>query len=180
MILPHVPTAPRRTAGIALLALLAGCVPSAPPPAPQPEPRPAPAPPPPAAPAPPADWRDAPITAGGWAYRPDPTGATAMFGRAGAEAGFVARCDRAGRAVTLSIAGTAPATLAITTSTSRRALPAGPLAGQPGRVGATLPASDRFLDDMVYSRGRFMVQAGGAMLLIPSWPEFARAIEDCR
>lgn len=180
MIVSSVPIAVRRAAGIALLVLLAGCVPSAPPPAPQPEPRPVPTPPPPAAPPPPADWRDAPITPGGWAYRAEPTGATAMFGRASAEASFIARCDRSARSVTLSMAGSAPTAITITTSTGRRVLQATPLAGAPGRVGAPLSASDRFLDEMAYSRGRFMLQAGGATLLIPSWPEFARAIEDCR
>lgn len=44
-----------------------------------------------------------------------------------------------------------------------------------------LPASDPLLDQMAFSRGRFMVTAeGGASIVVPAWPEFARVVEECR
>lgn len=48
-------------------------------------------------------------------------------------------------------------------------------------VTGVLAASDRHLDMMAYSRGRFMLeQPGREALIVPAWPEFARVIEDCR
>jgi hypothetical protein len=44
-----------------------------------------------------------------------------------------------------------------------------------------LPASDPFLDQIVFSRGRFAVEAQGqARLILPTWPEPARVVEECR
>jgi hypothetical protein len=168
---------------LAMMGMLAGCVAS---PAPPPAARP-PAPPPPvASPAPPpADWRDAPLTPGDWRYVPGDAASEARFGPAGAAPLFVARCDRTRRQITLlrpapATVGAQPA-LALTTSTGNRSLPAGTIADAPGSIGAILPASDPFLDWMAFSRGRFVVALGGAApLFIPSWPEFARVIEDCR
>ena len=46
---------------------------------------------------------------------------------------------------------------------------------------ATLSAGDPILDAMVFSRGRFTVEAPGLpMLVLPTWPAPARVIEDCR
>ena len=46
---------------------------------------------------------------------------------------------------------------------------------------ATLPASDPLFDQIVFSRGRFLVRVtGGSDLVLPSWPEPARLIEECR
>jgi hypothetical protein len=47
-------------------------------------------------------------------------------------------------------------------------------------AGGRLQANDPLLDAIAFSRGRFMVTGGGATLAIPSWPEAARSIEDCR
>ena len=71
--------------------------------------------------------------------------------------------------------------MAITTSAGDRALAAAGLAGPPPALAATLPAGDAFLDRIAFSRGRFVVAVTGtARLVIPSWPELARVIEDCR
>ncbi|WP_159983748.1 hypothetical protein [Novosphingobium sp. 18050] len=44
-----------------------------------------------------------------------------------------------------------------------------------------LPARDKVLDAMAFSRGRFAISAPGeSTLYIPSWAEVARVIEDCR
>jgi len=42
-------------------------------------------------------------------------------------------------------------------------------------------ANDQLLDAIAFSRGRFLVSGGtGPILAVPSWPEAARSIEDCR
>jgi hypothetical protein len=159
------------------IAALAACVPQReppPPPPPQPVPvRPAPPPPPP----PPADWRDLPLTPGGWQYRSDGAGSQAVFGPAG-RAAFAFRCDRAQNRITVTREGAASGSvMTIRTSFGARNLAVTP--GQP--ITSALPVSDRFLDSMVFSRGRFTVEAAGQpMLVIPAWPEPARVIEDCR
>jgi hypothetical protein len=164
------------------LLMAAACVPRSQTPPPQqpqqqPAPRPLPVPPPPA-----ADWRDLPLTPGGWFYRSDAAGSQALFGVANSEGQFIVRCDRARRQVTLSREGVAAnAALTVRTSFTAQTLPATiqrePLAYTMATVGAT----DRILDSMVFSRGRFTVEAQGLpMLVIPSWPEPARVVEDCR
>ncbi|HEU0100627.1 MAG TPA: hypothetical protein VFQ67_17845 [Allosphingosinicella sp.] len=151
-----------------LLALLSAC-------AGKPAPAPAAAPPlrqaPPASAAPvaaapvaadPADWRDRPLTPGDWSY--DPGAGEARY------AGFSLRCDGASRRVTLSRAG-ALAPLRLRTSFGEHVL----------EPGAALPADDPRLDEIAFSRGRFLVEAKGmADLVLPAWPEPARVIEDCR
>jgi hypothetical protein len=166
------------TLGMAMAAALtlAGCAtqpaappapvaaPEAPPPAPPP-PLPLPPPPP-----PPTDWRDLALTPGDWAYRAEPSGSAAEFGAAAPV--FTLRCLPAARQVVLERAGAAAgARLVIRTSFGERAVAAG----------APLPAADPFFDQMAFSRGRFTVASDGLpMLVIPSWPEPARTVEDCR
>lgn len=161
------------------LTLVAGCVPrpSAPPPAPlpapQPRPEPAPSPPPPA-PAP-ADWQDAPLAAGDWRFRETGEEAEAAFGAA--QPVLRLRC-LADRSVVIEAMGLQGAALTVRTTFGERRLPA-----TATTVGAAtrLSAGDPLLDQIAFSRGRFMVQsdAGGA-LIVPSWPEAARIVEDCR
>jgi hypothetical protein len=44
-----------------------------------------------------------------------------------------------------------------------------------------IPANSASLDQLAYSRGRFMLsKPGRETLIIPVWPEIARVIEDCR
>jgi hypothetical protein len=138
----------------------------------------------PAPPPPPktTDWRDIPLTPGDWRYGPE-AGGSARFGLGDAAPEFVVRCDRMARTITLArtSTGMAPATMAITTSAGDRAIAAAPFAGPPAALAATLPVGDGFLDRMAFSRGRFVVAVTGSVrLVLPSWPEFARVIEDCR
>ena len=166
------------------MASLVACVPrreAPPPPAQQPQgtPRPMPVPPP---PPPPADWRDLALTPGGWIYRSEGARTQALFGPASSEAHFAIRCDRSDRQVSLWRGGTSSGELmTVRTSYGARNLP---LSGQPGQlpyVYATVPASDRLLDEMAFSRGRFTIEVPGQpMLVIPAWPEAARVVEDCR
>jgi hypothetical protein len=154
-------------AGAAALALLAGCA-TRPASQPAPAPVPVPPPPPPAPPSPPPqDWQDIALTPGDWTYGEDSGGTTARF-----PAGFAIRCDRASGQVALAREGGGTGAMTIRTSAGLRSFP-GP--------GATLPASDSFLDALVFSRGRFTVEVTGQpMLVLPSWPEPGRVVEDCR
>ena len=105
------------------------------------------------------------IAPGQWSYAASATGSEARYD------GYLAnRCDRATRTVTVMRPGVAPGVLTIVTDSTTRNLPAG------GR----LLANDPILDAISFSRGRFIVSGGGATLAIPSWPEAARSIEDCR
>ena len=171
-------------AGASLIMLAACVVPAPPPPI---APRSAPPSPLPPARAPVSqDWRDFPLMPGSWAYAGDAAGSSAMFGRAGSEADFIVRCDVASRTVTLSWAGVAaPAGNAttITTSAATVTYPAGAVTAN--RIGVRLAANDPFLDKLAFSRGRFVVagavsEQAAVRLVLPAWPEPARAVEDCR
>lgn len=165
----------RMAAGLAAagaIALLGGC-------ASKPAPAPAPAPPlretPPPAPISPLpepraqDSPDPPLTPGEWLYAADSDGSVARFGPADGD-GFSLRCDSARGRIALSRSGS-PAALRVRTSYGERALPAG----------AELAATDALFDEMAFSRGRFTVEADGLpALILPSWPEPARVVEDCR
>lgn len=166
------------------VAALAACMPRRePPPAPEPQ-RPA-APPPVQAPPPPpprADWRDIPLSPGGWSYRNEGQVSFAMFGPASGEPSLIVRCDRAARQVRLSRQGSAAGgALTVRTSYSARTFPLAVQAQTSPYISIAVPASDRLLDQIAFSRGRFTVEAPGLpMLVIPAWPEPARVVEDCR
>jgi hypothetical protein len=107
-----------------------------------------------------------PITPGAWSLVATATGSEASYG-----AHISLRCDRAARTVTIARPAAPAASLTIVTDSLTRALPAG------GR----LLANDPLLDAIAFSRGRFLVSGGsGPVLAVPTWPEAARAIEDCR
>jgi hypothetical protein len=146
---------------------VAGCVPRA---APPPAPAPAVALPPPPAPPPSADWRDRPATPGDWRYAAAPGGSVASYG-SGTTA-LTLRCE--GGAVLLARPGTAATALTVRTTGVARTLPAA--AGT-----ARLAAGDPLLDQMAFSRGRFVVEAPGAPAVVaPAWAEVGRVVEDCR
>lgn len=163
-------------AGATLVALALGaCVPQTAPPAPMPaqapRPVPVPLPPPPPPAPPPTDWATAPLSPGDWSYRVVAGAPTASF------ASFSIRCARE-RNVQISLIGPQGAAIIVRTSYGERRLPGSPDHFQSH---ASLPASDPLLDQMAFSRGRFLVmsEAGGS-LIVPAWPELARVIEDCR
>lgn len=171
----------RPIAASALMLAVTCCVaPPAEPPAPPPPPK---APPPPVpAPAPLAsDWQDWPRTPGTWTYRGDERGSRAMFGQAGGDARAVLRCDRGAGRVYLSRAGDATGAMTVRTSSTTRALPVRPTGGAVPYVAAELGARDPLLDAMAFSRGRVALeQAGTPPLVLPTYAEIGRVIEDCR
>ena len=173
-----------RLTTIALLAgAAAGCVPRSEPAPPQPEPRPkaAPVSRPLPVPPPPASWQDVPLSQGGWYYRSQPGGSQALFGPSNSEASFIVRCDLARRQVTLARGGGSSGPLTIRTTFGARSFPATAQSEPLPYLSAPVAASDRFLDSMVFSRGRFTVETPGQpMLVVPAWAEPARVVEDCR
>ena len=107
-----------------------------------------------------------PLANGAWSYAATTTGGEARFG-----GHLLLACDKRARTVTISRPGLPAAALTVVTDTQNRALPPNGL----------VSAYDPLLDAMAFSRGRFLVSGGSAgAIAIPSWPEAARAIEDCR
>lgn len=174
----------------AILALSVACCSPVPPPPPAPLPpqRPAVAPPPPPAPIAvqlpaPENWMDAARTPGDWTYRGGASRSGAYYGEPGQGAVFALLCERPTRQVVLARAGQAsgPVPVRILTETAERLVTAQPSAGPTPTIETALPASDRLLDAMALSKGRFAIGAAGLpTLYLPSWPEVTRVIEDCR
>lgn len=169
---------------LGLLALPAACVA---PKAPAPPPPPSVAPPQPPRPVPtlPSDWRDWPLAAGDWSYRSDANGSVASFGRIGAPADFTVQCDKATRRIALARPGLLDAgkvaQMTLRSTEGAGSYPVANLAGPTPRVAASLGAYDPLLDKLAFSRGRFLVQIAGAQdIVLPSWAEVARVVEDCR
>ena len=109
----------------------------------------------------------------------------ALFGPAGGDALFLARCDRAARAVILSRQGSVglgqTAKMQIRASSGLRDYPAANTGDATPYVGARLASADSHLDAITYTRGRFLVSVTGmADLVIPTASEFNRVVEDCR
>lgn len=155
---------------------------AAPPPPPAPRPVAIHTPPPAVRPAP-ADWRDAPQTAGDWRWSMDAGRSTASFAAAGFTPTVKLICDRgAGRVLLMrtgNAAGSVP--MALRTTSTLRPLPSDPVLSPAGWLAVAIPASDPLLDAMAFSRGRFAVEAAGLQTLhLPAWPEISRVIEDCR
>ena len=131
-----------------------------------------------------ADWRDAPLTEGTWRWSGGNGGSRAVFvGRDGAMLASLT-CERSAARVVLARAGPAQAQVAMavtTTLTAARPLLSDPLLGDHSAIATALSARDPLLDDIVFSRGRFVFDVGGqAALTLPNWPEIARVVEDCR
>lgn len=161
---------------VVALALLGACASSreAPPPAPAPAPppvRPVVAPPVPVVPATP--WIDAALTPGDWTQE----AREARYGRPGAPS-FALRCASPGQIVLVRFGASASPAMTVRTSSAMRTLPARAV---PGAVEASLASSDPLLDAMLYSRGRYSIEVAGLeRLIVPSWPEPGRVVEDCR
>jgi hypothetical protein len=130
---------------------------------------------------PPTDFSTAPIQPGSWRYGPAPGGSAASFVDATGTSRLVVQCNRATRRVSISRISTAAApSLQLWTDGAVRTLPAR-FESNVFRVTAELAASDNLLDSIAFSRGRIAVSmAGSRPLVVPSWAEPARAIEDCR
>ncbi len=174
---------------------LAACVPPAPEPTPAPSPSPTPvatATPTPA-PAPPPqvvtptydNWMDAPQTPGDWTYVNEPGETLAIFGtgRTPETVDLIIRCDLATRRVGIARSGGAAGQveMLVRTETQDRTLTASPVDSAAPLIVSELSATDRLLDAIAFSKGRFAIEtAVTPPLFAPAWPEITRVIEDCR
>ncbi len=148
-------------------------------PAPTPSLTPNYVPPPPPPPPRMTNWRDMPVTPGNWHWRMEGARSVARFGGDA----LLLSCNREAGTITLIRPGTATGAVPVTiqTSTVNRTLSANPEPGPPPVIALTLPARDKLLDAMAFSRGRFAVETAGLpTLYVPSWTEVSRVIEDCR
>ncbi|RNJ63348.1 MAG: hypothetical protein EDM03_02720 [Porphyrobacter sp. IPPAS B-1204] len=183
-------------AALPLLALslaLAACVPAttAPAPAPAPVARPVPAPARPAPAAPPTvspntTWIDAPLTPGAWIYQDfgPGNGKRSLFSDPDNTYYFSLSCATGPDGVQVQFDRTGTPSkryleMTIRTETAQRALTGERFGSQ--MIIAGVPASDPLLDAMALSKGRFAVEVEGeATLILPSYAEVSRVIEDCR
>jgi hypothetical protein len=170
----------------AMLPILASCVaPSRP--APTPAPRPAASAPAPA-PAAPAiaperyagDWSVADLTPGDWRYSASGNDSSVRFGEGN---NILAELRCAGGTLTLvrnsTINSDGTAYITVRSSFGERRLPS-PLRGA-GLITASLPAADPLWDQIIYSRGRVLIESTRqAPIIVPTRAELARVIEDCR
>lgn len=164
------------------LLVVSACVPR-PQPTPPVQTRPTPAPAPAQPPAPVvSSWLDAPQTPGDWNLQLGSGFTMAAFGETASAPRFALRCNLATRQVSLVRAGPAAAqTIRIITETRNAALPAQLAPGAVPALVAMVAGSDRLLDAMALSKGRFAVEVPGTpTLYLPSWAEVTRVIEDCR
>jgi hypothetical protein len=127
------------------------------------------------------DFSYAGVSPGSWTYRAVTGGSEATFVDTIGQARMVIGCGTTTRLVTLSRIGPAPAAslLVWTSSASRNLASRFDLASK--RVIAQTAASDSLLDAIVFSRGRFAISMPGSpALVLPSTPEIAHVVEDCR
>lgn len=135
-----------------------------------------------AAAVPTSDYSFAQPVGGNWSYAALADGSEARFTGASGQVQLALRCTRTTRRVTISRPASAPApSLLVWTSSASRTITAPGYDAASGRLNVQLAAFDPLLDAMVFSRGRIAVGAGTApALVVPPWPELARAVEDCR
>ena len=119
--------------------------------------------------------------AGDWTYAATAGGSEATFSDSAGRAQLTLRCTRATRRVAImKTAGAASPSLWVWTSSQSKILPA-TYDASTARVSAELAAWDPLLDAMAFSRGRFAISVEGAPpLVLPTQPEVARVVEDCR
>jgi hypothetical protein len=119
--------------------------------------------------------------AGSWSYAPAQDGSEAVFANAGGSPQLWVHCSRATRRVMISKADTVatPAMNVWTSSLSRSV--ASSFNPATGRLTIDLANYDPLLDAIASSRGRIGFSAGSQQpLVVPTWAEVARVIEDCR
>lgn len=92
------------------------------------------------------------------------------------------RCDVENRHITLSRDASAPeAGLVIRTSSMTKTLAATASDTNSAYLTANIATTDPILDAMAFSRGRVLVEMEGQHpVILPSWAEIARVVEDCR
>jgi hypothetical protein len=127
---------------------------------------------------------DAALTPGGWRYEDQSGGGSlAVFIGAGGGGDFLMTCDRGRGRIELWRAGTsaAPRLMTVRTETATRAVQVVQAEDTNPYLITDLAAADPLLDAMALSKGRFAVEVDGQpTLILPSYAEVSRVIEDCR
>ena len=190
-------TAPARSIFLSSALCVAACVPapdSTPAPSPSPAaqasaPAPAPTPTPTAASSPAPitevefeDWINEPRTAGEWVFDDERDEALAVYRTDAMVPLFFMRCEKATKRFGFArpSASSTPLVMQIRTETMDRAFETEPLE-DPALATVMLSSSDRLLDAMAVTRGRFAVETSGMpTLYLPPWAEVTRVIEACR
>jgi hypothetical protein len=128
-----------------------------------------------------ADLSTAMPVGGNWSWAQTADGSEATFSDAYSRPQLILHCTRATRRVSIAKPSAAAAPfLSIWTSSQSRNLAAS-FSPTGGRLSADLPAFDPLLDAMSTSRGRIGVTVSGSTpLVVPSWAEVGRIVEDCR
>lgn len=173
---------------LTILPVLASCVaPQRDTPAPVPVLYPAPPAPAPTTAAPVADryagdWSIDPLTSGTWQRRTSARGFSAVFvDEAGGAVALIGCSSPAIIIARYGEPGGDTAMITVRTSFARRDETAVAVGGEIPSVYAAAAARDPLWDQIIYSRGRFLVEATGmAPVILPTRPEVARVVEDCR
>jgi hypothetical protein len=118
---------------------------------------------------------------GNWSYAPASDGSEAVFANASGYPQLWVHCSRASQQVSIMrSSGAAAPMLNIWTSSATRSVAAS-FNPATSRLTSEFSNYDPLLDAIATSRARIGVTIGsGPALVIPAWPEVARAIEDCR
>jgi hypothetical protein len=128
------------------------------------------------------DWNDWPFTPGNWTYRRDGRGSIAQFGTPGRNPTISFRCDLENRRITILREVSAPgARMVIRTSSMTKTVAVSASEANSTYLAAAIATTDSILDAMAFSRGRVLVETEGQQpVILPSWAEIARIVEDCR
>jgi hypothetical protein len=174
-----------RFLALALILSVAACSSPIPQPKATTAPKPVVLPPPPVVSVrPTGDWTDWPLTPGDWVYRRDERGSIALFGIPASDALVTFRCDTARKRLYLARANTlgqGSATFRLRSSSALKEFSAQTTGGPLPYLAAEIIPNDTILDAITYTRGRFALEVTGQTpLVIPSWSEIARVVEDCR
>jgi hypothetical protein len=118
---------------------------------------------------------------GRWSFVPSATGGDAVFADTAGRPQLTLRCTRATRRVSmLKPASTAATAITVWTTSTGRSV-ASAFNPATATINAEFAATDPLLDAIGFSRGRFAVAVAGApALVLPSWPEVSRVVEECR
>lgn len=121
-------------------------------------------------------------TPGHWRYTADQHGSIARFVAPGTGAiELMIRCAMPEKAVIIHRRGLAARFVIVTSFGSQTMTTDATAWPVPGFSAALLPGDDLFLDKMAFSRATLTIAADPLLqLIVPQWPDVARAIEDCR
>jgi hypothetical protein len=127
------------------------------------------------------DYSTALPVGGTWSYAATADGSEATFANASGQPQLTIRCTRSTRRVGIAKPATGAAPfISIWTSAQSKSAPAS-FNPATNRLTADFAAYDAFLDAIAFSRGRAAFSVGTApALVVPTWSEISRVIEDCR